>query len=550
MTTPFYPGQTDYIDQLNLLWDRATTSVIGTSTSSIVVSNGSKSLTTQANLQFTVGSEIKVTSTASPSNYLLGQVTAYTQLTGEMTFTGTATGSGTFTAWSISLSGAQGPQGPTGPTGLTGPANSLVIGTVTSGTAAATITGTAPSQTLNLTLPPGPANSLSIGTVVQGIAGATITGTAPTQTLNLTLPKGDKGTIFRGAWVTATNYAVDDLTTNAGRTYICILTATGLGTVPGSDATHWTLFADKGADGTGANVQVLEEGVSLTTAVTSMNFVGARLTATNSGTSVTVTTNDQTITLTGDVTGSGTGSFAATIATDAVTTTKILNANVTAGKLASDAVTTVKILDSNVTTAKIADANVTTVKILDANVTLAKMANMATASILGRNTAGTGVPEVLSAATTKTLLALDNVTNTSDANKPVSTAQQAALDLKASLVGTETLTNKRINPRFATITTSATPGPTGDTIDYFTVTALAGSATFAAPTGTPVEGQKIVFRIKDNGTARALTFNAIYRASTDLAVPTTTIVSKTLYVGFMYNATDSKWDLLATLNNF
>lgn len=42
---------------------------------------------------------------------------------------------------------------------------------------------------------------------------------------------------------------------------------------------------------------------------------------------------------------------------------------------------------------------VTTARILDANVTLAKMANMATASFIGRNTALTGVPEVLSAAT-------------------------------------------------------------------------------------------------------------------------------------------------------
>jgi hypothetical protein len=37
-------------------------------------------------------------------------------------------------------------------------------------------------------------------------------------------------------------------------------------------------------------------------------------------------------------------------------------------------------------------------------VTLAKMANMATASLLGRNTAGTGVPEVLSATTARSLL--------------------------------------------------------------------------------------------------------------------------------------------------
>ena len=42
----------------------------------------------------------------------------------------------------------------------------------------------------------GPANTLKIGTVTSGSeAGATITGAAPNQTLNLVLPKGDKGDI-------------------------------------------------------------------------------------------------------------------------------------------------------------------------------------------------------------------------------------------------------------------------------------------------------------------------------------------------------------------
>jgi len=48
---------------------------------------------------------------------------------------------------------------------------------------------------------------------------------------------------------------------------------------------------------------------------------------------------------------------------DNVTTAKILDGNVTAGKLASDSVTTIKILDDNVTTAKILDANVTSAKL-------------------------------------------------------------------------------------------------------------------------------------------------------------------------------------------
>ena len=115
---------------------------------------------------------------------------------------------------------------------------------------------------------------------------------------------------------------------------------------------------------------------------------------------------------------------------------------------------------------------------------------------------------------------------------------------------TTTLTNKRITARTNTITTSATPTPAGDTTDEFTVTALAAAATFAAPTWTPTNWQVLLIRIKDNATARALTWNAIYRASSDLDLPTTTVISKTLYLQFVYNSTDSKWDLLWLLDNF
>lgn len=53
--------------------------------------------------------------------------------------------------------GPQGPQGIQGEQGETGPANTLSIGTVEDGgAAAATITGDAPNQTLNLVLPKGP----------------------------------------------------------------------------------------------------------------------------------------------------------------------------------------------------------------------------------------------------------------------------------------------------------------------------------------------------------------------------------------------------------
>jgi len=55
------------------------------------------------------------------------------------------------------------------------------------------------------------------------------------------------------------------------------------------------------------------------------------------------------------------------IADDAITTVKILDANVTAAKLATDAVTTDKIVDDAVTTVKILDNNVTAAKIAGAD---------------------------------------------------------------------------------------------------------------------------------------------------------------------------------------
>lgn len=114
---------------------------------------------------------------------------------------------------------------------------------------------------------------------------------------------------------------------------------------------------------------------------------------------------------------------------------------------------------------------------------------------------------------------------------------------------TATLTNKRVTPRVNTETSSATSTPTGDSSDAWTITALAAADAIAAPTGTPTDMQSLIIRIKDDGNARALTFNAIYRAG-DIALPTTTVAGKTMYLGFRYNAADTKWDFLGSVGNF
>lgn len=93
------------------------------------------------------------------------------------------------------------PRGDKGETGDTGPANELTVGDVSTGLAgsdaAINITGTSPDQTINFTIPrgdkgeQGEPNTLTIGTVETGPdSAADITGTSPNQTLNLTLEAG------------------------------------------------------------------------------------------------------------------------------------------------------------------------------------------------------------------------------------------------------------------------------------------------------------------------------------------------------------------------
>jgi hypothetical protein len=147
--------------------------------------------------------------------------------------------------------------------------------------------------------------------------------------------------------------------------------------------------------------------------------------------------------------------------------------------------------------------------------------------------------------TNKTLTTpiISSISNTGTLTLPTST------DTLVGRATTDTLTNKRITPRVTSITGAAggTITPTGDTADQYNITALGASATFAIPSGTPTDGQKLSIRIEDNGTGRALTWTTSaggYRVI-GTTLPTTTTASKTIYVGCIYNSADSFWDVVA-----
>lgn len=74
------------------------------STTSLTIGTGSKSLTVETGKGYVVGQAVLIASTAGPTNYMTGQVTSYNSGTGALVVNVTATGgSGTVAAWTVSV---------------------------------------------------------------------------------------------------------------------------------------------------------------------------------------------------------------------------------------------------------------------------------------------------------------------------------------------------------------------------------------------------------------------------------------------------------------
>ena len=212
---------------------------------------------------------------------------------------------------------------------------------------------------------------------------------------------------------------------------------------------------------TNGAVAIKDEGTSITSGVKTINFVGATVTATNSGDDVTVNVS------------AGTG----TVTSVAATVPAFLSVS-----------------GSPVTTS----------------------------GTLAITLSGTALP-IANGGTGATTLAGASI---------------------ATYSGTETLTNKRIDPRVTSAASASSLTPDISASDVYAYTALAAGLTINAPTGTPVDGDKLMFRLLDNGTSRALTWNATYTVI-GVTLPTATTISKTTYVGCIYNANNTRWDVIA-----
>lgn len=151
---------------------------------------------------------------------------------------------------------------------------------------------------------------------------------------------------------------------------------------------------------------------------------------------------------------------------------------------------------------------------------------------------------------TKTDVGLGNVDNTSDANKPVSTAQQTALNLKADTTVTDGL-NTRVttleSAGIVALTDGASIATDASAGKHFRVT-VAGDRTLAAPTNA-TDGMHRIWEITASAADRSLTLSTgssgSFELTTNITSPITITNSKTLFLGAIYNTSRGRWTVLA-----
>lgn len=137
----------------------------------------------------------------------------------------------------------------------------------------------------------------------------------------------------------------------------------------------------------------------------------------------------------------------------------------------------------------------------------------------GTLTNATGLPVAGITSSTSTALGVGTLElgHATDTTLSRSAAGQLAVEGVDVLTtsNTKTSTNKRFTPRVTSTASSATPTINTDNTDAVDITALAADITSMTTSlsGTPTNFDKLIIRIKDNGTSRAITWGHRLRVS-------------------------------------
>lgn len=369
--------------------------------------------------------------------------------------------------------------------------------------------------------------------------------------------QGDQGApgplvVWLGEYNGATEYFENDAVSYGGSSYLC--TATTTGNLP-TNVTYWTVIAEKGetgAAGAGSGdvtgpASATDNAVARFDATTGKLIQDSSVTIDDTGeltaTGITLTnyitrTGDSNTTIQGSadqwnfVTG---GSTRLTVNN---TSTKVSNGSLLVDTIGENTAAAGVTVDSVL----LKDGSVNGV-----DAAAASNADGSQLELYGGSGDGTGRDGGVYIASSPGGLASIEVgsTNLSNHNNRINIYTDDDMEMSAE-------NGIKVTGVIYTEVSSSASG-TSLTLDlsyqgFKAYTALADNLTINAPTmtggGTILDGMKIMLRIKDNGTSRTLTWNAIFRAI-GVTLPTTTTISKTLYVGCIYNSTDTKWDVIA-----
>ncbi|MDB5177258.1 MAG: hypothetical protein JWN75_926 [Candidatus Saccharibacteria bacterium] len=415
-------------------------------------------------------------------------------------------------------------------------------------------------------------NNLSANAFIPGVTSTSTSGSTTT----LSLTSSQVQTFFG-----ASNQTVKLPTTGLtpGQSYTLVNQGGGgLLTVQASDGTTITTIPSAGAG-------VFTTGASVPTNagnwVANVNIAGKTLTAANTltlagtdgttmtfpGASATIARTDAAQTFTGVQTFSSAPSFgalptgtggAATTATASTMAARDANKNLTANAYIPGFTTTATAAAT--TTLTIASTQVqaftgsTTQTVLLPTTSVAQGAqyviiNQSTGAVTVQSS-GANTITTLASGTTASFTALVATPITAanwyyppgGAGDMLKSSYDPA-NINQQVVGTtatQTISNKAIQPRIGTTTSSATPSIDLGLYDQYNITALAANITSLTTTGSPVDGQKLMVRIK-GAAAQTIVWDATkFASSGSTTLLATTVAGKTHLVGFIYDAVLTK----------